>query len=66
MLRKIDALEKKLWEIQSDTSSWRTSAAVDAEMPPVVEDTAAISTRKAKIDRIAKACADYADYAKRA
>jgi hypothetical protein len=30
-------------------------------MPPAVEDTAAISTLKTKIDRIAKACAEYAE-----
>ena len=53
MQREIDAFEKKLREIQSDTFSWPTSAANDAEMAPAVEESAAISTLKAKIDRFA-------------
>ena len=56
--KELAALRKELAALRKQRP---TTAEADAEMPPAVEDTAAISTLKAKLDRIAKACAEYAE-----
>jgi hypothetical protein len=56
--KELAALRKELAALRKQRP---TTAEADAEMPPAVEDTAAISKLKAKVDRIANACAEYAE-----